>query len=278
MREQLRNILVENVSSVNGEVWEPSAAGPELPKPHLILRESSQDAGEPYADYTAFYEVWPYVKRTTFQNVDSLSKEVISALNRKKFDVNGIPHYIEYVGSSEDVVDEEWDALTRGLRFQIFSLAWLVHSAVEPDPVETMRSWSEKRFPMLQTDPVSWSPDDGKPALYWRQGSIDGVETTNWGAWITARLHGHIISPDRSVRRFYAEKITRRLAIDEVTRMSDKSKMRFINVVADDGYNPFSQGQIQLTVRFGTLRERVPKTILKHAYFDSERGGEVHVD
>lgn len=277
MREKIRDILIENVKTVNGEVWEPSAAGPDLPKPHLILRESSQDPGEPYADYTAFYEVWPYVKRTTFKNVDTLSKEVISALNRKKFDVNGIPHYIEYSSSSEDVVDEEWDALTRGLRFQVFSLAWLVHSAVDPDPVEAMRTWSETRFPALQTDPTTWSPDDEKPALYWRQGAISGVETTNWGAWITARLHGHVISPERSVRRRYVEEITRRLAIDKVTRMADKSKMRFITVAADDGYNPFNQGQIQLSVTFGVLREKMPKMKLKHVYFDSERGGEVHV-
>lgn len=273
MREELRNILIENVKTVNGEVWEPSAAGPDLPKPHLIIRESSQDAGEPYADYSTFYEVWPYVERTTFKNVDFLSKEVTSALNRKRFDVNGIPHYIEYTGSSEDVVDEEWDALTRGLRFQIYSLAWLVHSSVDPDPIEAMRTWSETKFPTLQTDPTVWTPSDEKPALYWRQGAVSGVETTNWGAWITTQLHGHVISPDKSTRRKYVEEVTRRLAIDKTTRMSDNSKMRFITVAADDGYNPFGQGQIQLTVTFGVLREKMPSIKLNNIYFDQTRGG-----
>lgn len=278
MRDELREILVANVPTVKGEVWEPSAAGPELPKPHLVLREGVQNTGEPYADFTTLYEVWPYVKRTTFQRVDELSKEVIAALHRKRFDAKGIPHYIEYVGTvSEDIVDEEWDALTRGLRFQVFSLAWLLHTPTEPDPVEGMKRWTERVFPNLQTNPLHWKPTDDKPALYWRQASIQSVETMNWGSWIVAKLHGHIISPDVSIRKQWTENVVRQLALDKRTSLSDKSKMMFLNVSADSGYDPFSVGQIQLEVRFGILRSREKYPRLRHAYFDEKRGGEVHV-
>lgn len=278
MRDELRDLLVANVPTVKGEVWEPSAAGPELPKPHLVLREGSQDTGEAYANYTAVYEVWPYVKRTTFKNVDSLSKEVIDALNKKRFDVQGVPHYIEYIGTaSEDIVDEEWDALTRGLRFQIYSLAWLVHNPIEPDPVDAMRNWTSLRFTELQTNPSTWSPTDTKPALYWRQVRTTNVQTMNWGAWITMQLNGHVISPDISVRSAWTERVVRQLAIDLRTIMSDNSKMRFTAISADSGYNPFNDGQIQLTVQFGVLRDKMPRILLKHAYFDERRGGSVHV-
>ncbi|WP_235588784.1 hypothetical protein [Sporosarcina koreensis] len=279
MRDELRNILVANVPMVNGEVWEPSAAGPDLPKPSLVLREASQDVGQAYADYTSLYEVWPYVRRTTFKQVDAVSKEVISALHQKRFDVNGVPHYAEYIGTaSEDIVDDEWDALTRGLRFQIYSLAWLLHQPIEPDPVQAMQAWSMKNFPSLQLDPTIWSPSNVTPALYWRTDATTRVEPMNWGAWITMQLNGHVITPDASIRRQYVDRITRQLAIDHVAWMSDKSKMRFLEVSADDGYDPFRDGQIRLTVRFGVLRELEVYPFLKHTYFDEKRGGEVHVE
>lgn len=278
MRDELREILVANVPTVKGEVWEPSVAGPELPKPHLVLREGSQSPGEAYAAFTAVYEVWPYVKRTTFQRVDELSNEVINALDKRRFNVAGVPHFIVYLGTaSEDIVDDEWDALTRGLRFQIYSLAWLLHTPIEPDPVEAMKKWSSTRFPILQTNPANWSPTNANPALYWRQVRTISVQATNWGAWVTMQLNGHIISPDLSVRREWTDTIARRLAIDVRTQMSDKSKMRFTEVAADSGYDPFTEGQIQLTVQFGILRDKMPNILLKNAYFDEKRGGQVHV-
>lgn len=274
MRDELREILVANVPTAKGEVWEPSAAGPDLPKPHLVLREGVQNEGEPYADFTTLYEVWPYVKRTTFQRVDELSKEVVSALHRKRFDVKGVPHYIEYLGTvSEDIVDEEWDALTRGLRFQVFSLAWLLHEPVEPDPVEAMKRWTESAFPNLQTNPFAWSPSDETPALYWRQATIQAVQPMSWGAWITAKLHGHVIAPDVSIRKKWTELIVRQLALNPKTKLSDNSKMRFLNISADSGYDPFQQGQIQLDAQYGILNQSVSYEILKNMEVDSKRGG-----
>lgn len=277
MREELRNILVASVSLVKGEVWEPSAAGPEMPKPSLILREGPQETSEPYAAFTSLYEVWPYVKRTTFKQVDAVSKEVIAALHQKRFDIAGVPHYVEYIGTaSEDIVDQEWDALTRGLRFQVYSLAWLMHAPIEPDPVSALQTWATKRFPVLQLDPTLWSPSDSQPALYWRVEATRKVEAMNWGAWLTLQLNGHVIAPDASVRRRFVEQITRQLAIDQNTRMSDKSKMRFLSVSADDGYDPFRQGQIKIEVNFGVLREGIAESPLTHVYFDEKRGGAVH--
>lgn len=269
MREEIRNILVASVPLVNGEVWEPSSAGPEMKKPSLILREGPQETSEPYAAFTSLYEVWPYVKRTTFTKVDAVSKQVIDALHQKRFDVGGVPHYVEYVGTaSQDIVDEEWDALTRGLRFQVYSLAWLMHAPIEPDPVSALQAWAFKNFPSLQTDPTLWTPSDSEPALYWRVEATTKVEPMNWGAWLTVQLKGHVIAPDVSVRRKFVDRVTRQLAIDQNTRMPDQSKMRFLSVSADDGYDPFRQGQIKISAQFGVLREAESNSFLKHVYFD----------
>lgn len=274
MRKELRQLLVDGVQTVSNRVYEPSAAGPELEKPFLVLREGVQNADEPYAAYTTAYEVWPYVERTTFQNVDNLSKEVITAIDKKRFDVDGVPHLVEYTGSiTDDIVDDEWNVLTRGLRFRVFSLAWLLHTPVEPDPVEALKQWTELRFPDLQTNPMEWNPKNVTPGLYWRQVSIQGTDPMNWGAWITARINGHIIAPDVEVRKEWTEKIVRQLALDTRTNMSDGSRMRFLNVSADSGYDPFQQGQIQLDVRYGILREKTQYEEMKKISTGTEYGG-----
>lgn len=277
MRAEIRNLLVESVHSISGRVYEPSAAGPQLEKPFLVLREGVQSADEPYAGYTTIYEVWPYVERTTFQNVDRLAEEVVSAIDKIRFNSNDIPNFIEYTGTiTDDIVDEDWDVLTRGLRFRVFSLAWLTHVPVEPDPVEALKKWTKDSFQELQTNPLTWNPQDVKPALYWRQSSIQNVEPMNWGSWITARINGHIIAPDVTIRKQWTEKVVRKLALDYRTRMLDGSRMRFINVSADSGYDPFKQGQIMLDVTYGILKDDIKGPSLNHVYFDEKRGGGVH--
>ncbi len=64
MRVTIKQILIDNITDIQGRVYEPHAAGANTQKPYLVLREGVQD---PEADWSAFstiIEVWPYVKRT----------------------------------------------------------------------------------------------------------------------------------------------------------------------------------------------------------------------
>lgn len=274
MRYSIRELLINNITTINNRVYEPSAAGPQIEKPYIVLRAGVQSESDPYKDFTTVYEIWPYVKRTTFQNVDSLSKDVITALHRKTFIINSIPHYIEYTGTiTEDIVDKEWDALTRGLRFRVFSLAWLLNIPIQPDPVETMKEWTEHHFKDIQTNPQDWEPSNEKPALYWRTASVNSVEPTNWGSWINATLRGHVITPDVAERAKWLDMVVRQLALDSKTYMSDGSKMTFQSVSADGSYDPFGTGQIALMVRFGILSSKEKFDDIKNISVDPMPGG-----
>lgn len=276
MRSEIRQMLLDNLDSIKG-VWEPSSAGPELKKPYLIIREGVRSESDPYKDFTTIYEVWPYTSRTTFKNVDNLSKQTMSVLHRKRFDVGGVPHYIEYTGSiTDDVVDDEWDALTRGMSFRVFSLAWLLHTPIEPDPVEAMKGWVESHFSEMQTNPLQWNPTDENPALYWRVSNISNVEPTNWGSWINATMKGHLIATNLSKRGKWLDAVIRKLSLDARTTMSDNSRMTFQSISADNNYDPFGEGQITLNVRFGILQEAIEYEQIKTTTFDDiERGGVV---
>ena len=275
MREAIKQLLVAHVPTVNGHVWEPTAAGPQLEMPYLVLRAGKQENDE-YEAHAAFYEVWPYVRRRTFQEVDQISKEVIAALHQKSFAYEGVPYYIEYVDTvSDDMVDEDWDVLTRGLRFQIFSLAWLLHTPIEPDPVEAMKRWTTARFPHIHTDPLAL-PTTDHPSLFWRQTMITSVEEMHWGAWLTAKMHGHLLVRDASTRRQWVEKIARQLALDTGTSLSDKSKLTFLTVSANHDQDPFKAGQIELEVRYGILHGKAVHEKLNRLEVDPKRGGVIY--
>lgn len=143
MRKTIRQILIDNITQVEGRAYEPQAAGPTTKKPYLVLKEGVQD---PEADWSAFstiVEVWPYVSRTTFQQVDALANQAIDTLHRARFTEAGEQYLIDYIGSAgQDFVDTEWDAITRGLRFRVIALGWLDGLSYEPDPIAALQGWT----------------------------------------------------------------------------------------------------------------------------------------
>jgi len=53
--------------------------------------------------------------------------------------------------------------------------------------------------------------------------------------------------------------VVRQMGLDRRTYMSDQSPISFEDIKSDIGYDPFSQGQITVTVRFGLLQDRPAK-------------------
>ncbi|HOB44421.1 MAG TPA: hypothetical protein PKH75_14830, partial [Bacillota bacterium] len=149
MREAIRQLLVNNIPEIRGRVYEPHAAGPNIKKPYLVLREGVQDPEADWAAFSTIVEVWPYAERTTFQQVDSLANTIINTLRRARFSHAGEEYLVDYIGSAgPDFVDEEWDAITRGLRFRVFALGWLNGLTHDPDPVDALKEWTKKTWTM----------------------------------------------------------------------------------------------------------------------------------
>ena len=269
VRLKLRELILKDVPSLDN-VWEPSVAGPSLKTPYAVVRKSSDvPQMEKYAGVLHHYEVWPHVDRKTLNALDSLAQQIQKSLSDRVFFVGQIPYYVEYDGSStEDMIIEDWDLLTRSLSFKVHELDWLTHVAVDPDPVDAMRRWTENKT-NYQHDPTTWEPTADIPALYWRLAETINIETTNWGAWHTVLLNGHIISPDDRQRKEAVEKIANQLGLDLRTKMSDGSQMMFMRVSADNGYDAFGNGQIRLEARFGRLRHVIRRPI-KRVYFTND--------
>jgi hypothetical protein len=266
MRTAIRQILIDNITAVQGRVYEPHAAGPNTEKPYLVLKEGIQDPEADWAAFSTIVEVWPYVKRTTFQQVDSLANAVINTLHRARFSHAGEEYLVDYMGSAgQDFVDTEWDAITRGLRFRVFALGWLNGLTFEPDPVATLQNWTKGTWSEVHTDPATWLPADVAPGIYWRMVRLTPTEITAAVNWIETQINGHILAPSAAVRLNWVRKVTEGIAKQRVLKMDDGGPLELLRVVADSEADPMRRGQIQLTVRFGVLQPRAQHDVLRKA-------------
>lgn len=276
MRSVIRQRLIDLVPDIAGRVFETDVAAEDEEKPYLVLTKGSESDENDWAGSSYVFEVWPYVSHTKFQNVDRLVSAVIAALDNQLLtdSVSGDSILCRFTGStSADMLDEKFQAITRGIQFEVFSLGWLSHTPLEPDPASAMSDWTESRFPSIQTDPQSWNPSDDTPALYWRIAAIRSVQTMNWGAWIDATLRGHMLVPRIPSRNTWLDRTVRQLALDGQVSMRDQSTMIFQKVAADSSQDPFRVGQIALDVRFGILRTAEPIPKLNHIHVGGVNDG-----
>src|SRR5690606_3189494 len=266
MRTAIRQLLIDNIPQIESRVYEPHAAGLNTPKPYLVLREGVQDPEADWAAFSTVIEVWPYVKRTTFQQVDSLANAIIDTLHRARFSHAGEEYLVDYLGSAgQDFVDEEWDAITRGLRFRVFALGWLNGLTYEPDPIAALQNWTAETWPEVQTNPATWTPADITPGIYWRMVRLTPTEITAAVNWMEVQINGHILAPSAAVRLSWVRKVTEELAKQRRLKMTDDGPLELLRITADSEADPMRRGQIQLTARFGVLPPILQYEILKKA-------------
>ncbi|MDU7473622.1 MAG: 3'-phosphoadenosine 5'-phosphosulfate sulfotransferase [Paenibacillus macerans] len=269
MRGLIRKQLIDHIPEIGGRVFETDVAAADEEKPYLVMMKGTESDENDWAGTSNMIEVWPYLAHTQFKHVDSLVSAVIDALDHQLLtdSVTGEAILCRFTGStSADMLDEKFDAITRGVQFEIFSLGWLLHEPVEPDPASALSAWAAERFPSMQTDPRSWNPSDESPALYWRMASILSVQTMSWGAWIDATVRGHMLVPNVSARNTWLDRTVRQLALEGQVTMLDQSRMMIRRVSADSSLDPFRVGQIALDVRFGILRPAIHAERLNHIH------------
>ncbi len=183
MREAIRQALIDGVPEVEGRVFEPFAAGPETEKPYLIVRETAEEDNTEWAGFRGRVEVWPYVEQGSLKDVDDLSKEIALALNMQLLEGDdGDALTCIHDGSGEDIVDEEWDALTRCVYFYALALQPAgTPGPAENDPwIDALVSWTKEKLGDGYNVYGGKLPANYKrPAVLWR---LDNAQIDDAGA------------------------------------------------------------------------------------------------
>ena len=183
MREAIRQALIDGVPEVESRVYEPFAAGPETEKPYLIVRETAEEDNTEWAGFRGRVEVWPYVEQGSLKDVDDLSKKIALALNMQLLEGDdGDALTCIHDGSGEDIVDEDWDALTRCVYFYALALQPAgTPGPVENDPwIDALVNWTKEKLGEGYNVYGGKLPASYKrPAVLWR---LDNTSIDDAGA------------------------------------------------------------------------------------------------
>lgn len=183
MREAIRQALIDGVPEVEGRVYEPFAAGPETEKPYLIVRETAEEDNTEWAGFRGRVEVWPYVEQGSLKDVDDLSKKIALALNMQLLEGDdGDALTCIHDGIGEDIVDEDWDALTRCVYFYALALQPAGNPGpVENDPwIDALVDWTKEKLGEGYNVYGGKLPASYKrPAVLWR---LDNTSIDDAGA------------------------------------------------------------------------------------------------
>lgn len=159
----------------------------------------------------------------------------------------------------------------RGFDLIFDLIAWPTGLTYSPDPIKALRSWSTSRWSDIQVDPLTWSPTDATPALYWRMEGVESEEMLAWGSWITARFRGHLLAKTPNTRFYWLRSVVERASIDRAVNLEDGSRMFIDSVQSSNDADPLRDGQIMITARFGVLINR-SGPMLSNIYISGNAG------
>ena len=262
MRDAIRQKLIADIPSIAGRVYEPHAAGKQTQKPYLVLRQGVETEETPWSGFRRIIEVWPYVSRTSFKSVDALADKITAALDKQLLTdmVTGEVFSCMYLGTvGQDFVDEEWDAITRGLRFAVVALQPVNATENVPnDPwLEALSSWTEGIMGQDWTVYRGlWPLGYVRPAVMWRI-AVTEVNTLMMATFeVRKRFVGHIIGRTPNEQADGVLRIVEQLG-SAVKIPLNPAERRYLTVIdprADLQANAITGGQITVTLSRRTNR------------------------
>jgi hypothetical protein len=272
MRNAIRDNLLVKVAELN-DVYEPHVAGPESKKPYGVIKQGTDTDENDWAGFRRVVEIWPYVSRTTFTKVDDLQNKIVKALDKQMVTdtVTGEVFSCVYLGTAgDDVVDHEWDAITRGLRFAVFAL-----QPVEPSTdvasdtwITALKSWSDK---ILNPDPLNptWSIYENRfplgykrPCILWRLNDYRAQGLSRSVFEISKEIVGHVVTSAPNDRIASTSALVEQMMSDIKVPL-DTSTKKYMTVIQPRGdfrADGLNRGQItvRLTRKTSRLKDDIP--------------------
>lgn len=168
MRLAIRAALQNSVTEIL-EIYEPNVPDKSTSKPYAVTVFKDDTKQGETQGYVRNIEIWIYDKRTSFKNLDKLAEKVIKALNLKVITnpKTNEKYTCRFDGiSGQDIVDEEWNANAKGLKFTVIAL--------HDENDENTDSWLQalEKYSKAITDWKiylnNWKTDFEVPCLLWR--------------------------------------------------------------------------------------------------------------
>lgn len=124
MRAGVRKQIIDNVITLY-DCYEPNVPRINTPKPYAVVVQGTDSPRQDPTSFQRSVEVWLYNDIDTFKTIDKLAEDTIVALDLKTFTDpdTGLSYTAKFNNTiGQDMVDEEWGAIVRGLEFSIIAL------------------------------------------------------------------------------------------------------------------------------------------------------------
>ncbi len=198
MRAGIRQKLIDSILELK-DCYEPTVPSKDTVKPYAVILQGSDDEQNNPTSFKRTIEIWLYEKRTTFQKLDALSEKVIKSLDLQTIeDVNADETFTCIFNGAigQDIIDEEWNAITRGLRFEVISL----HEEDEVNKDKWLDALEEYTKQIINYTIYlnNWKKDFEAPSILWRT-TNSGRERINAALIkINKTLRCHVVSRNKS--------------------------------------------------------------------------------
>ncbi|WP_136604666.1 hypothetical protein [Paenibacillus dokdonensis] len=275
MRNAIRERLLERVPELE-DAYEPHAADKDSEKPYAILLQGEESDETPWAGFRRIMEVWPYVSRSTFEKVDTLEKKIITALDKQMLTTEaGEVFSCVYLGSAgQDVVDEEWDAITRGIQFAVMALQPVgTNDSLTSDPwVPALADWTSGILgPNWTIYNGFWPLGYVRPAIMWRVTGIDvkllGLSSYNVSKRFTVHVLGNGQHPEHVGVAALIEGLGSAIKIPY--DFADRRYLTVADPKANIGADAISEGQITVTLSRRVARPQEDAPLIRSVNYKS---------
>ncbi|NFO57726.1 hypothetical protein FDB39_12665 [Clostridium botulinum] len=263
MRHGIRQKLLDTVKNLKG-CYEPSVPNKDTLKPYAVVLQGSDDDNGEVVGFKRTIEIWLYEDKTTFKNLDKLVEEVIKTLDMQVIEdlkTNETFTCIFNGTIGQDLIDEEWQAITRGLRFTVISL----HDENEINTDKWLDALSDYTKDIIKL-PIylnNWKQNFEVPSILWRVQDQEKERESN--ALIKERktLICHIASNNKNEINELLENIEDSLISDLKIPfdLADRRYLTIESIEEDREADMFTKGQLTVKVykRKMVKRKEVPK-------------------
>lgn len=266
MRNAIRDKLLSAVPELL-DVYEPHAAGPDSEKPYAVVLQGDETEESDWVGFRRIIEVWPYVARTSFAQVDRLEAAIVAALDKQLLTTaaNEVFSCLHLGTVGSDFVDREWDGIARGVRFAVIAVQPVaIPETIAPDPwLKVLADWTK---PLLGPDwevyTGAWPLGYRLPCVLWRMTSIE-TEAGNRAAYkVTKKLSGHIVTATPNERTLASQYVLEHLQ-QAIKLPLDIAARRYLTVESpriDNQADAIRTGQLTLSLsrRLSRLDENAP--------------------
>jgi hypothetical protein len=246
MRAGIREHLLSTVPELKN-CYEPTVPTKDTLKPYAVVLQGPDDDNGEVVGFKRTMEIWLYETRTTFKNLDSLADKVIKSLNMQVIeDTKENETFTCRFGGTigQDVIDEEWNAIARGLRFTVIALH-------EEDEVNT-DTWLDalNEYTKTITDHTvylnNWKKNFEVPSILWRVKS-QSKERENYALIKESKtLVCHIASNNKNEINKLLDDIEEKLITDFKIPLdlADKRYLTVQRISEDREADMISEGQL----------------------------------